>query len=82
LSYFVRHPSAVDDIEGVTRWRLAEEVVQFHLAETQRALDALVKRRLLLCRTVEGGAALYGLGRPAAVARRSTVRRAVRRGGR
>lgn len=61
LAYFREHPRACDDAEGMARWRLAEEVVRVRLVETQRALDALVERRLLVRRTVDGSAPVYCL---------------------
>ena len=47
LSYFVRHPRAVDSLEGVARWRLLDEVIHVRVEETRRALDALVARGIL-----------------------------------
>jgi hypothetical protein len=53
LQYFVRHPQAVDDLEGIARWRLAEEVIRRKVEETHRALTWLVERDYLrLTRTV------------------------------
>jgi hypothetical protein len=53
LRYFVRHPQAVDDLEGIARWRLAEEVIRHKVEETHRALTWLVERDFLhLTRTV------------------------------
>jgi hypothetical protein len=59
--YFVRHPEAFADVEGVARWRLIEDDVRFRLEETQRALDALVERGLLELMTPAGTAPLYRL---------------------
>ena len=61
LKYFVRHPEAFDDVEGLTRWRLIEDDVRLRLDETQRALDALVERGLLERTTPPGTAPLYRL---------------------
>jgi hypothetical protein len=53
LRYFVRHPQAVDDLEGIARWRLAEEALRDRVEETHRALTWLVERDYLrLTRTV------------------------------
>ena len=54
LRYFVRHPQAADDLEGIARWRLVEEEIFMRVEETQRALAWLVDRRLL-CRTDASG---------------------------
>lgn len=64
VGYFRRHPNACDDAEGVARWRLLDEVVRLGLRETQRALDALVERRILARRTVPGAAPMYCLIAP------------------
>lgn len=66
LRYFLRHPEAFDDVEGIVRWRLAEEEVRWRLEETQRGLDALVEAGLLERKTTPGTAPLYRLQRPAA----------------
>ncbi len=56
LKYFLRNPAATDDLEGIARWRLLDEKVHQSLRETNRALDWLVKRGLLLAesRSVSG----------------------------
>ena len=53
MRYFVRHPQAIDDLEGIARWRLAEETIRTRVEETHRALTWLVERDYLrLTRTV------------------------------
>ena len=53
MRYFVRHPQAVDDLEGIARWRLAEEKIRNKVEETHCALTWLVERGYLrLTRTV------------------------------
>ena len=54
LSYFVCNPQAADDLEGIARWRLLDEVVRRKVEETQRALTWLVDRKYL-CETVAVG---------------------------
>jgi hypothetical protein len=60
LSYFVRHPHAIDDLEGIARWRLLEESVRDRVEETRLALSWLVDHEYL--RSMRGGAsAMFGL---------------------
>jgi hypothetical protein len=47
LSYFLRHPDAADDLEGVARWRLVEEAIHRRIDETREALDWLVSEGFL-----------------------------------
>jgi hypothetical protein len=54
LRYFVRNPQAADDLEGIARWRLLDELVTRRLEQTERALDWLVARGYL-CATVTAG---------------------------
>jgi len=48
LAYFARNPKAVDNLEGIVRWRLLEQVVHRTLDETREALDWLVHQGALL----------------------------------
>jgi len=48
LSYFVRHPSAVDSLEGIARWRLLEEAIHQNILETEKALRWLVQEGYLI----------------------------------
>ena len=53
LQYFVGHPHAIDDLEGIVRWRLAEEAIRSKVDETHWALTWLVERDYLrLTRTI------------------------------
>jgi len=47
LSYFVLHPLAADDLEGIARWRLLEEMIISRIDETNRALAWLVAQGFL-----------------------------------
>ena len=47
LRYFMRHPRAADDLEGVARWRLLEEAIHRTVDETEQALDWLVRSGFL-----------------------------------
>ncbi len=55
LAYFVRHPHAADDLEGIARWRLVEQAIRSRVDETGRAVGWLVDRGYL-CRTSTGSA--------------------------
>ncbi len=61
LRYFVRHPHAVDDLEGIARWRLAEEVVRHRVEETSRALTWLVERDYLRLTQTVGSRPVFSL---------------------
>lgn len=54
LRYFIQHPHAADDLEGITRWRLVEHQIRQRVEETRRALAWLVDRHYLQ-RDVRGG---------------------------
>ncbi len=47
LRYFMRHPRAADDLEGIARWRLLEEAVHRTVDETEQAIHMLVGNGLL-----------------------------------
>jgi hypothetical protein len=47
LSYFVRHPRAVDSLAGVARWRLLEEQIYRSVQQTEAALEWLVAKGYL-----------------------------------
>jgi hypothetical protein len=47
LAYFLRHPRAADDLEGVARWRLQAERIERGLREVGEALGWLVREGYL-----------------------------------
>jgi hypothetical protein len=47
LSYFMEHPDAVDNLEGVSAWRLLGTRVRSAVEGTQQALDQLVEQGYL-----------------------------------
>jgi hypothetical protein len=47
LRYFLRNPYAADSLEGVVRWRLAEETIHRSVTEIDEALRWLVAQVLL-----------------------------------
>jgi hypothetical protein len=64
LSYFVRHPHAADDLEGIARWRLVEDAIRLKVEETHRALDELVDQGFLI-RTMSGPTPVFSLNQDA-----------------
>ncbi|MBZ5621167.1 MAG: hypothetical protein LAQ69_20935 [Acidobacteriia bacterium] len=48
LAYFLRNPAAADSLEGITRWRLLEAEIHRQIAETQKALEWLLKEGFLV----------------------------------
>ncbi len=47
LSYFVRNPRAADNLEGIARWRLLDEVISRKVDETYCALTWLVEQKFV-----------------------------------
>ena len=47
LNYFLRHPRAADDLEGVARWRLMEERVRRTIQQADEAVQWLVTNGFL-----------------------------------
>jgi hypothetical protein len=66
LAYFVRHPHAADDLEGVARWRLLEAAVRTRVDETHDALEWLTARGFLERVTRPGSATVFRLNAGAA----------------
>ena len=61
LRYFVRHPKALDSLEGIARWRLLDEAVEHTVRATNEALDWLVARGVLQQTGGPGRLPVYGL---------------------
>ena len=61
LSYFVRHPNAVDSLEGVARWRLLEEQIDRTVRKTESALEWLLAEGYLVEVRRPGTERLYQL---------------------
>jgi hypothetical protein len=47
LTYFVEHPRAIDNLEGITKWRLLSTRVRSTAEATQKALNTLVEQGYL-----------------------------------
>lgn len=61
LRYFIQHPYAADDLEGITRWRLVEQVIRQRIEETRRALAWLVEHGYLQRSSGGGPAPVFSL---------------------
>lgn len=61
LRYFLRNPYAADSLEGVVRWRLAEETIYRSVTEIDEALRWLVAHGLLLQQSALGTEAIFSL---------------------
>jgi hypothetical protein len=61
LKYFLRHPAAADDLEGIARWRLLDEKVHQSLQETNQALEWLVEKGLLVAESHPVSGTLFRL---------------------
>jgi hypothetical protein len=61
LSYFLRNPNAADDLEGIARWRLLNEMVHRKVEETDLALKSLVACGLMIESTGPGMLGVFSL---------------------
>jgi hypothetical protein len=61
LGYFVRNPHAIDNLEGIARWRLLQERIHRTVQDTESALAWLVKEGYLREEANPGGEPLYRL---------------------
>jgi hypothetical protein len=59
LSYFVRNPNAADDLEGIARWRVLEEIARRRIEDTRHALKWLVEEGYLRETLVAGWAPIF-----------------------
>ena len=75
LVYFLQNPEAIDDLEGVARWRLQGDRIRREVAGADEALEWLVKRGFLQKITSPSAGPVYRLNE----AQRSAVERFVER---
>lgn len=61
LSYFLRNPQAVDDLEGIARWRLLDEKIRRSVEETELGLEWLVKHGFLIKVSTAGSGTVFSL---------------------
>lgn len=47
LAYFLRNPQCADDLGGITRWRLLDQMIHHALQDTRAALELLVEQGYL-----------------------------------
>ena len=69
LRYFLRNPQAMDNLEGLARWRLLDERIHRGLQRVSRAMAWLVSRGLLLQEEAGTSSAVFCLN----AARRAEV---------
>ncbi len=63
LQYFVEHPQASDDLEGIARWRLLQQHVTWQVEQVRRALELLVQLDLLCQQETAVAGRRYSLNR-------------------
>jgi hypothetical protein len=68
LTYFVRHPHAVDDLEGVARWRLRRAAIRARVEETSMALRWLVAKGFLQETPTTGSTTVFNVNPDATAA--------------
>lgn len=61
LGYFVHNPQAVDNLEGIVRWRLMEETILKRVEEINQAVGWLVAHGFLLQESAAGLAPVFRL---------------------
>lgn len=54
LAYFLRNPQCADDLHGITRWRLLDQMIHHALQDTRAALDLLVQQGYLKTESTTG----------------------------
>jgi hypothetical protein len=63
LNYFMRNPRAADNLEGIARWRLLDEVIRLRVEETRRALAWLVEQGFLIETVSRSSDPIFALNR-------------------
>lgn len=63
LEYFIRNPDAADDLEGIARFRLLDQIIYRHVGEVGDALNWLVASGLLTRTKAPHSEPLYSLNR-------------------
>jgi hypothetical protein len=61
LAYFLRNPQCADDLHGITRWRLLDQMIHHALHDTRAALDLLVKHGYLTKESITGADPIFRL---------------------
>lgn len=61
LAYFLRNPQCADDLHGITRWRLLDQMIHHALHDTRDALDLLVQQGFLTKESITGSDPIFRL---------------------
>ena len=61
LAYFLRNPQSADDLHGITRWRLLDQMIHHALHDTRAALDLLVQEGFLTKESITGSDPIFRL---------------------
>jgi hypothetical protein len=61
LAYFLRNPQCADDLHGITRWRLLDQMIHQALYDTRAALDLLVQEGYLRKESITGADPIFRL---------------------
>jgi len=61
LAYFLRNPQSADDLHGITRWRLLDQMIHHALQDTRAALDLLVQEGYLKTESTTGSDPIFRL---------------------
>lgn len=61
LAYFLRNPQSADDLHGITRWRLLDQMIHNALHDTRAALELLVKEGFLTKESATGSDPIFRL---------------------
>lgn len=61
LAYFLRNPQCADDLHGITRWRLLDQMIHHALHDTRDALELLVKEGYLTKESITGADPIFRL---------------------
>ena len=61
LAYFLRNPQCADDLQGITRWRLLDQMIHHALQDTRAALDLLVTNGYLTKESTTGNDPVFRL---------------------
>jgi hypothetical protein len=61
LAYFLRNPQCADDLHGITRWRLLDQMIHHALHDTRAALDILVTEGYLTKESSTGADPIFRL---------------------
>jgi hypothetical protein len=61
LAYFLRNPQCADDLGGITRWRLLDQMIHHALQDTRAALELLVEQGYLTRESTTGSDPIFRL---------------------